>query len=714
MTNVRNPDGWFVNTEVFREEAKHFTKHGYYTEAPSGTEDFYNYWDEQLKRCIDGYTSGGVRITGHHYFYLNFCQIRAIDYSTRKKVKRFPDFWDMDYNYFHCLDIARNGISQDELKALQLCHNFNPLWLEGGKHLIVGKARRQGYTMKSAAVGANTYNSQRNSYVQFGAFEKKYIFGNKGTMTVCSQYLDFLNEHTAWAKKRDKVNQAEVKRASYLEEVNGVLVEKGFKSEIAGLSFKDNPSAGRGQDVDYLIMEEIGAWPGSKDAWMALKPSLEAGDITTGTGILYGTSGDMERGTQDFAEMFYNPEPYDLLPFENIWDDEAAVGVNCGFFCSTLVTKEGHIDPQGNSNVESALKVELANRERKKKGGGGLLHLYLQEFPIKPAEAFMVSNENDFPTKELREQLAKVRANGLYSKLGTPCSVSRSETGISLKPDLRGLLTPIDKFPLKKEDLSIIGLDGAVVVYEFPMTSKPAGLYKIGCDPYIQDQSTGPSLGAIYVYKSSNSFSFTRDMIVAEYIGRPKTSDDFNRILAMLAEAYNAKVMYENNVSDVASYFTREKKLDYLAFEPRSVIKANVKNSKVSRTYGCHMSPGLKDAAEKYIKRWLLTVRDYDEHGNEILNLHTIYSEGLLNELILFDRKKGNFDRVMAFAMVMFALEEEFGKTHEFNPEKKSRLDELAENLRATNGINYKSQTVAVGQEQRWKSLLQTGHRPVR
>jgi hypothetical protein len=47
-----------------------------------------------------------------------------------------------------------------------------------------------------------------------------------------------------------------------------------------------------------------------------------------------------------------------------------------------------------------------------------------------------------------------------------------------------------------------------------------------------------------------------------------------------------------------------------------------------------------------------------NEFGEKVLNLETIYDPALLDELILYNRK-GNFDRVMAFMMVMFQLAEE-------------------------------------------------------
>jgi hypothetical protein len=119
--------------------------------------------------------------------------------------------------------------------------------------------------------------------------------------------------------------------------------------------------------------------------------------------------------------------------------------------------------------------------------------------------------------------------------------------------------------------------------------------------------------------------------------------------------------MYENEVTHVRDYFTRIKRLNLLALQPDTVISKAVNTSKVARVYGCHMTEKLKDAGEKYIKQWLLEIRDYDENGNPILNLETIYDPGLLEELILYNRK-GNFDRVMAFMMVMFQLAEDDGE----------------------------------------------------
>ena len=62
----------FANTQEFRREALTFLKNGWYCSAPKGTMDYKQYWTEQLERCKNGWSVGDVKITGDHYFYLNF------------------------------------------------------------------------------------------------------------------------------------------------------------------------------------------------------------------------------------------------------------------------------------------------------------------------------------------------------------------------------------------------------------------------------------------------------------------------------------------------------------------------------------------------------------------------------------------------------------------------------------------------------------------
>lgn len=713
---IRDNNGRWLNSAVFREEAIKFQKNGSYCSSPTGTPDWYAYWEEQLKRCIVGYEVGGHKITGNHYFYLNFTQIQIVvedeedeDSVVATKETRNPDFWDGDYDYFWSLEIAKNGlftkssqvpstdeekleyrsyqrqlknlkkelgsdykkstdyytlkeardkVSQKVLDRLALKVKPHLDYVSGGYHMIVGKSRRKGYSYKDGAICANIYNTVRDAQIIIGAFEKKFLYP-KGTMGMTSDYLNYLNQHTGWSKSM-LVDKQDHKKSGYEEVVNGVKIIKGYKSEVMALSFRDNPDAARGKDGKIVLLEEAGAFPNLKEAYNAIYPALTGGSYITGQIIIFGTGGDMESGTVDYADMFYSPEAYRLMPFMNIWD-EGAENTVCGFFHPVTWNMEGFYDAQGNSDIEGATEYEMERRKEilEKASSSMELQKHVQEFPFGPAEAFLTVSSNNFPVIELRNQLNKIKHEKLQLKKGTPVTLERQEGKVIAKPDLNNKLTPILDYKPKVTDLS-----GCPLIYEYPVDLPPKGLYKIGYDPYRQDLSSGVSLAAIYVYKTTHKGSFTNNKIVAEYVGRPQEADDVNRIGSMLAELYNAEIMHENEVTHVKNYFRRIKRLNQLAVQPDAVISKNVKNSTVARIYGIHMVDQLKDAGEKYIKDWLLEVRDYDEHGNPILNLETIYSIGLLEELIQYNRK-GNFDRVMAFMMCMFQVQEdELGKEY--------------------------------------------------
>jgi hypothetical protein len=67
------------NTNRVRQSAITFLEKGYYTPALPGTRDYFDFWDEEKKKCLYGYTADEgtpdeLYITGFHYFYLNYFQ----------------------------------------------------------------------------------------------------------------------------------------------------------------------------------------------------------------------------------------------------------------------------------------------------------------------------------------------------------------------------------------------------------------------------------------------------------------------------------------------------------------------------------------------------------------------------------------------------------------------------------------------------------------
>lgn len=684
MSTVRDNSGKWLDTSVFRKAGETFMKNGYYCPDPYGSPAWYEFWKEERRRCLKGYEVDGHKITGNYYFYLNYCPIQKVDILNAtgrraNKIKGFPDFWDGDYNYFWIREIARYGIlealhvpkeEQDRINALldeerfpilreyydTLGLFFDPLpdQLDGGLDLILGKARRRGFSFKNASVAVCNFFHRPHSYTMLIAYEKKYLFpGKKTIFGKCKEYINFVNEHTAWKMPSDYINTQQHIRASYKETKDGVDIEKGFMSEIEAISFKDNPDAGRGADAYDIIGEEVGAWgtPGGlKNTIAAMRSSSEAGMFKTGMMTMFGTSGDMEGGTVDFADLFRRPKANGFMSFKDRWG-KFKEKVE-GFFFPKHMNTEGFYDENGNSDMEAAKQAELLTRKTLIDNGATSTEIQkrMQEEPLDSAEAFALVAANTFPVVELQAQLDKVIAMNLQAIKGTPVKLHYVDGKITATPILDGSAKPITSF----KDIPL-DIQGCPIIYEFP-ADPPAGLYKIGYDPIRQEHGT--SLAGIIVYKGTQVGSYTHDIPVAEYVGRYDDPDDIDRVAEMFADLFNTKIMYENEVTGVKNYFRRIKRLSLLALQPDTVISKNVKKSKVARVYGCHMNEQLKDAGERYVKSWLLTVLDYDENDNPVRVIDRIYSIRLLEELISYFRK-GNFDLVSALFMCMFQVQEE-------------------------------------------------------
>ena len=680
---IRNPDGWWINSQVFREEALHFLKYGYYCSYQEGSPAWIDYWQEQLRRCRDGYEVSGVKITGDHYNYLNFSQIKLTDNNSKNKravvkSRTFPHFWDGDYDYFWNIKLAWEGIhensivkNEQELLDLKLINNIpNDQW-EGGYNFIVGKKRRAGYSYKNASLLTNTYNTIPESLCIVGAADKKYLIP-EGTLGMVNEYLNFYNKNTGFAKNRDYIDKVDHKKASFKETKNGISYEGGYKSQIMGLYFKDNPDAARGKDARYIFYEEAGKFPLLIDSWKATAAALEDGDFKVGQQVAFGTSGSIEKGGKDFVEMFYNPRRFGAIAYDNTWDDEDEKK-QCSYFVPAYQNHPGSIDDQGNSLKEQAIAKDDIKRQEiiDTASDASDLISHKQEFPRTPAEAFATNKNSIFPTELLSAQIKRVKNNDLDKIHGTAGKLTRENGKLKFIPDLDNKLNPIRDYDTQREHKPI---SSALIVVEppSPKVKDNPNKYYIGYDCYGQDSSTTDSLASIYVYKSHIQGEYNHNMIVAWYVGKMEAVDDVTDLFLDLCEWYNSKGMHENQFIHVKQRAKYTRRLQLLQAEPSGVISAAIKDSKVSRKYGIHMTTQLIDAAEKYVIDWLKQVRDYDEDGNKRYNIEYIYDLGLLQELVAYNRD-GNFDRVIALFCIMFDMQESMMPINSEEDKKKTK-----------------------------------------
>lgn len=633
------------NTDKFRQAAIFFEKHGCYTLAPVGTTDYNKYWEQETDRCKNGYiASDGEGITGYNYFYLNYSPIFKLvetEYTDRngdlrkrrERILQFPSFWDYDYYYFCAIEEAE----------------------QQGKHMAVLKSRQRGYSFKGASMLVRNYMLIPGSKNFAVASEQKFLIGD-GLLTKAWQIMDFLDQHTAWAKQRLVSTRMERVSGYKVTDEFGKQTERGYLSSIVGITLKNDPERIRGTRGKLVLWEEGGKFPDLLDAWRIEQPSVETDDgVAFGLMIAFGTGGTIGASFDGLKELFYKPNANNVLAFPNIWDD-GRENTECGFFVPAYSNLESfdddgnqvYMDKDGNSYKEKAIQNLIDQRNKIKDGGASQQSIdrFISERPIKPAEAVLELGKNIFPRKLLMDQLTRIRTN---KKLQSMKHI------VDLEWDGNGQVKATEKpsgditnYPLKKGDKP----HGSVVIWEYPVKDPPLGLYIGGCDPYDHDDSFTNSLGSTFIFKRVRAGEAWTDVIVAEYSGRPDTAEEYYENVRKLLTFYNARLLFENERKGIYPYFTN-KHCDYLlADQPDKIISEVFKDSKVQRRKGCHMTKQIRAYGEGLILEWLL---DEFEEGHP--NVERVYSEPLIEELIENDGVR-NVDRVIALCMVMIYREE--------------------------------------------------------
>lgn len=633
------------NTNKFRQAAIFFKEHGTYTLAPRGTTDYTQYWDRETERCINGYVApDGDFITGYHYFYLNYSPIikrkntEYIDRNGDKRIRRerildFPDFWDGDYYFFQAVEEA-------ELQ---------------GKHLAVLKARKKGFSFKGSSMLVRNYALIKESKSFAIASEQKFLIGD-GLLTKAWEIMDFVDQHTDWAKRRLTATRMERVSGFKIKDEFGRETEQGYKSSITGMTLKNDPERVRGIRGKLVLFEESGKFPNLETAWRVSQPSMEDDNGEAfGLMIAFGTGGTEGGQFDGLKTLFYSPEAYNVLSFPNIWDDKAEE-TRCGYFSPFYLNMEGFdengdrifMDKDGNSLVEKAIEDTIAKRNEVKSGGASQTSIdrFISERPIKPQEAVLELGKNIFPRKLLMDQLTRIRTNKKLQNMKHIVDlVWDGKGGVEAREKKSGDITT---YHLKKDDKP----GGSVVIWEYPIPDPPFGLYIGGCDPYDHDESFTNSLGSTFIFKRVRAGEAWNDVIVAEYTGRPDTAEEYYENVRKLLIFYNARLLFENERKGIYPYFTN-KHCDYLlADQPDKIITEVFKDSKVQRRKGCHMTKQIRAYGEGLILEWLM--EEYEE-GHP--NLERIYSEPLIEELIENDGVR-NVDRLIALCMVMIYREE--------------------------------------------------------
>lgn len=656
--------------DYFRQSAIHFEEHGVYTLLKPSRNPFSDYklfWDEEMRRCWDGYVreSDGEWITGYFYFYLNYSPIMKS--KKRKGSKRadriqgLPDFYDGDYLFFHYLDRARDN----------------------GSHTVTLKKRGAGYSLKGGSkLGRNfvigeSAEAKRNVVSLAIANEKEYLTKD-GILNKFVDVIDFCAQHTPFPAIRELKNSWINMHwmMGYKDKESGI--EKGTHNQVMGVTLNNDHEKARGKRAVLIEWEEFGKFDNSIKAWNIGRPSVEEeGGYVFGLMNAYGTGGTEGAAFAGLRELFYSPGGYNVYGLPNVFDKHTKAGNKCGFFHASYLNMKGCMDSSGNSDVVASLITLIKNRVHIKYNSKetSTITQNIAENPVTPQEAIMKSTGSTFDTVEIRDYLEECRVNEdrFTSAHLVGDLVIKSEGKVEFKANF-------DKIPIRKYKSDKTNLEGAVEIFALPQIDHSINRpfqyrYIAGIDPVDADYVTNGSLASIFV------FDLWTDEIVAEYTGRPELAEDFYEVCRRLLLFYNAVGNYENNIKGLFGYFNGKNSLYLLCDAPRylkdveDTKQAPMGNqAKGTRTTSFIIADGKR--LQKSWHRSLHKSVNAEGESVEVPQLRKIRSLGYLEEIYEY-HIDGNFDRVSAMDMVMILRQERLRLTE--SRDKEDAKDEYIE-----------------------------------
>nr|DAQ12903.1 MAG TPA: Terminase large subunit [Crassvirales sp.] len=658
IVDITNPH-IIEDADYFRQPALHFLKYGCYTFLKPNSNpnsEFRRHWDEEKRRCYEGYVreSDGEWVTGFNYWFMNYCPMMVNKLiEGRKKAIRteaFPFFFEGIYWRFHYLWQAREGGKHAIELAKRGCAKSYSLAAIMSHNLILGESEE----------------SKRRVITVLTAYQKEYLKDDKdGTLSKFKPSINFSFANTPFPHLMLKNSPNEMSwQMGYKDEYG---VEKGSLNQVLAVSAKDDSEKLRGKR-GWILFEEMGSFKGLLSLYDITRKSVEDGDYTFATMYLVGTAAESESDFSSAKTLLYNPDGYNILSIDNVFDRPKQGKPKFGFFFPSYINRAGCYNKDGVSDVVKALiEILIARYKAKYSADPKSVLRVIAEDPITPAEAIIKVKAAYFPITALTERLSQLDQDiHAYDDVYVGKLVQNSN-GVEFTPTSD---VPIRKFGVENDT------PGAVEIFEMPEKDRsgkvPHTRYIIGHDPVDNDQAESSSLSSTFV------LDLWTDKIVAEYTGRQSFADDNFEIVRLLCLFYNAKCLYESNKKGIFAYFSKMNCTHLLADTPEFLRdKQLIKYSSFgSNAKGVNASAAINAYANNLIRDWLMkpvtVIQNVDGEDVEVTvyNLNFLRNRALIEELIAFNPEI-NVDRVRALGMVMLYREEKM-VLYQGNPSRDS------------------------------------------
>lgn len=419
------------------------------------------------------------------------------------------------------------------------------------------------------------------------------------------------------------------------------------------------------------IFDEVGKGP-IKKPYTAAMPSYDTPYGWRLSPILAGTGGEVEL-SKDAQEMFSDPDTYNLLVMDwdilnrramkgKTWKERKWAMFVPGQMANSGVKRTiGLGDYLGKPDDKKLNKIKIdatdfeastnkLNEERKKLSTKDRVAYtsHTMFYPFTIDDCFLSSSQNLFPVEYAIKHKNDLLESGQYS--GMLCDVF-FESG--------------NKLGTTKSNKQLAGfpfsggvIDAPVQIFEMPQSNRfDDFIYVAGQDPYKQAKSDTPSLGAFYVFKRRVGI---RDpyayRIVASYVSRPSSIDQFCRTCEVLQKGYGAICLMENADQMYEQYLNRKSGMpaSFFLFAGEAIANKYVKaGSRQNSKLGLYPTPGNQNLLFSCVVDycWQDFVVGYDDQTGldiTVKGVELIDDIALLDEIIQY--KPGlNVDRIIAF-----------------------------------------------------------------
>lgn len=616
----------------FTEVRETFNRTGHYTEYKAGSKAFRDFWIEQYKRCKYGMTVNGYTVTGDHYYFLNFYQLKDLvnvkeGGSGRSEI--FPNFMEGQYQWFHYLKLAR-------IKRMNAC---------------MMKARETGFSEIEASILAKQYTVI------------------KGSINVCAAYagtqldklwekidhnLSFLDLNTDGGFSHGRVvDNTTLKRAGQFEMREGKKVPTGWLSQIQKIP-ADDPGKLRGDRTDVLVFEEAGLWPRLTKAFIQADALVGQVGAQWGLRLIGGTGGSTGPQLEGLRKMYYDPEVFGILPFRHCYTQTGEETISAFFLPAFKSIKDtSMLDKRGFISEKKGREYLDKMRALKAKDPEALV-TYCAEYCYNAEEAFSLEGDNKFNKVNIAEQLTNIRALKKCPPIETGFLEYTYKDGIHTEQNISGfkwILNQNSKLKILEHPIWTLSekRDEEGNVIWNPPTEKIRDLYVMGIDgidigkAQTSEYTKDPSDFCLVVYK--RAYGLQEPQPVALYKDRPNDIREAYKIAIKVAQYYNAVINIEATRQSIIPYARERKLLKLFMKRPRATLGDSVRNT--NKQYGTPATPAIIDHQTDLIADY---VNDY---------CYLIWFDEMLDELNRYtDENKRKFDIVAALAMALLADEE--------------------------------------------------------